>query len=346
MDKSRALIIKDKGVLEYVELEKPQIRPYEVLYRTQSCSLCTVEQRTYLGTRNYGYPFLGGHESAGIVEAVGEGVVGFEVGDKVVFTSAYCNQCVYCHTGRGTQCLLKKKLPKRINFEGSMLGGGLSEYLAIPAWQLIKVPDDANLDHVALTEPLACCIHSIEKANIKTGETVVIIGMGIMGLLHLKLAKMKGARVIVSEVNDLRRQKALNNGADIAINPIKESFIDKIKEYTNNLGADVVFNTIPIPSVWKEAISILAPYGRLIAYSSQDESVEIGVDFGKVHGKEFEFIGTTNPTMENNLNATWLIANKVIDMEEVIDSRFAFDEGIEAFKRAIEPDAYRVIIKY
>jgi len=346
MGKSRALIVKDKGVLEFIELEMPKVRPYEVLFKTQSCSLCTLDQRTYLGTRDYGYPFLGGHECAGIIEGIGEGVVGFEVGDKVVFTSAYCNQCVYCHTGRGTQCLYKKKLPKRIEFEGNILGGGLSEYLSIPAWQLVKVSEDADLDHVALTEPLACCIHSIEKANIKIGETVVIIGLGIMGYLHLKLALMQGARVIVSEINDVRRQKALDSGAHIVINPAKENLLERIKKHTNNIGADVVINTIPNPGVWKESISVLAPYGRLIAYSSQDKLEETGVDFGKVHGKEYEFIGTVNPTMETNLKAAQLITNKIINMEEVIDSRFTFDEGIKAFKRAIEPDAYRVIIKY
>ena len=157
---------------------------------------------------------------------------------------------------------------------------------------------------------------------------------------------MQGARVIVSEINDVRRQKALDSGAHIVINPAKENLLERIKKHTNNIGADVVINTIPNPGVWKESISVLAPYGRLIAYSSQDKLEETGVDFGKVHGKEYEFIGTVNPTMETNLKAAQLITNKIINMEEVIDSRFTFDEGIKAFKRAIEPDAYRVIIKY
>lgn len=344
MKSSRALVIKDKGVLEFRDLKFPEIGDYEVLFRTVSCSLCTVDRRTYLGTRNYQLPFLGGHECSGVIEKVGRGVVEVAVGDHAIFTSAYCNQCELCRTGKGTQCQNKKKLPQRIPFEGSSLGGGLSEYLAIPAWQVIKVPNDVDMHHAALTEPLACCVHSIEKANIRYGDKVVIIGFGIMGYFHLKLAQMKGVIPIVYEMDKERLALAKKHGA-LCVDSSKENWRDTLSEYAPN-GADVVVNTIAAASVWRDAISILARYGKLIAYSSQDTKDGINVDFGEVHGKEFEFIGTINPTLDDNDKAVTIISQKLIDMSEVIEKVYPFEQGIEAFHHACEPNTYRIVISY
>lgn len=348
MDKSRALVVKAANELEVQELEIPEIGNYEVLFHVKSCSLCTVDRRTYLGTRNYQLPFLGGHECSGIVEKVGDGVTVVKPGDKAIFTAAYCMQCDLDRLGHGTQCKNKYNgaLRSRAIFEGGLVGGGLSEYLRIPAWQVIKLPDDADLDRAALTEPLACCIHSIERARIQLADTVVIIGMGIMGYFQMKLALMRGARVIISEIDPVRREMALKGGAHVAIDPSKEDAVGVVRSLTNDLGADVVINTIPAHAIWATAIEMLAPFGRLLAYSSQDSKEPVGIDFGMVHSKEIELIGTVNPSLKDNELAVKLISYNMINMDEVIDSRHSFEEGIEAFKLACKPGAYRVIINF
>lgn len=162
----------------------------------------------------------------------------------------------------------------------------------------------------------------------------------------MKLCKLSGARVIISEVDDARRNKAKANGADLVVNPLEQDIVEFVKSHTNGLGADVVFNTISNPSVWESAIKCLAPYGRLVAYSSQDNNEPVGMSFGEMHSKEYEFIGTVSPTMESNLRASRLINLGLIDMEEVIDSRYRFEDSEEAFKRACEPNTYRVVIKH
>ncbi len=218
--------------------------------------------------------------------------------------------------------------------------------MSVPAWQVIKLDPSVDLDHAALTEPLACCIHSINKGRIRLGDTVVVIGMGIMGYFHMKLALLRGARVIVSEVDAARRQKALDGGAHVVLDPSRQELSEEVRRLTSGLGADVVVNTIPSAAVWNSAIQTLAPYGRLIAYSSQDSKTPIGVDFGMMHSREIEFIGTLNPTIEDNDMAVKLITYGLISMEEVIDGRFSFEQGREAFTAAMKPGAYRVIIKY
>ena len=346
MEKSKALVIAGVDHLEFVDLPKPKITDYEVLFKTQYCSLCTVDRRTYKGTRKKKLPFLGGHECSGIIEAVGDGVVGVKPGDKAIFTSAYCMQCELDRTHRGTQCNRKGEMPSRAVFDGTILGGGLSEYLAIPAWQIIKVDDQVDLKYACLTEPLACCIHSIRKSRIQIGETVLIIGLGIMGYFQLKLATMQGARVIVSETDPARQKKALENGAWAVLDPNKEDVAKALHNMTNGLGADVVINTIPASSIWMSTFDMLAPYGRLIAYSSQDEKKGIPVDFGQIHGKEFEIIGTLNPNLDDNDAAVKLIQYGLIDMEQVIDEVYPFDQGKQAFDKACEPGMYRVLIQY
>ena len=237
-------------------------------------------------------------------------------------------------------------MPKRAQLDGNILGGGLCEYLVIPAWQIIRMSDDVDMRHAALTEPLACCIHSIRKARIKFGDTIVIIGMGIMGYFHLKLAQMSGARIIVSETDEKKRETALREGAAYALDPTQCDVGEAVKRLTDGLGADAVINTIPFKEVWQQAIDMLAPYGRLIAYSSQNSAELIGVDFGKVHSREIEFIGTLNPTIEDNQMAVKLISYHMIDMEKVIDREFSFAQGKEAFDYACKPGVYRVMINY
>ena len=346
MEKAKAWVIEGKDKLAVQELDIPEAGDYEVLFKTEVCSLCTVDRRTYKGTRNYGYPFLGGHECSGTIIKTGRGVVGIKPGDKAIFTSGYCNQCELDRSGRGTQCNHKKEMPQRASLAGNILGGGLCEYLVIPAWQVIRIPDDADLRHAALTEPLACCIHSIRKARIKFADTIVIIGMGIMGYFHLKLAQMSGARIIVSETDEKKRRMALQEGAAYAFDPMQCDVNEELRKLTDGLGADAVINTIPFQEVWQQAIDMLAPYGRLIAYSSQNSKEPIGMDFGKVHSREIEFIGTLNPTIEDNQMAVKLISYRMIDMEKVIDREFSFAQGKEAFEYACKPGVYRVMINY
>lgn len=164
-------------------------------------------------------------------------------------------------------------------------------------------------------------------------------------MLHVILAKMRGAYVIVSEMDEKRAQKALAMGADKVINPANEDAVSKVKEYSNGIGADVVVNAIASPKIWNDAIAMLAPYGRLLAYSSQDSKELIGVDMDKLHSKEYEFIGTVSPSMASNLKATKLIEQGLIDMEQLIDGRYDMENCKEAFEKASTPNTYRVIIK-
>ena len=346
MNTTKAIVIEDVDTLNIEQLPMPEIGDYEVLFKSRACSLCTIDRRAYKGARKTEYPFLGGHECAGEILQVGKGVMELKVGDHAILTSTYCMQCENDRYGHMTQCSNKWDLPRRVDFKGSMVGGGLCEYLAVPAWQVIKVNKDLPFEKICLAEPLACVVHSIKKAKINLGDTVVIIGFGVMGYLHLKLALLQGARVIVSEPNEYKRNRAKSEGAALVIDPTVENLTQIVLEQTDNMGANVVVNTIPVSSAWQQAFEIMGSYSKLICYSSQDKKEGVPVDFGKIHSKEFEIIGTVSPTLEDNSIAIKLIIYNIVDMSKVVDGIYSFDDYKEAFEKACDPNGYRTVIKY
>ena len=174
----KVAVIEDVKKIVFKEVRKREPEDRQVLVKVDSCAICTLEQRVYNGVMNR-YPFAGGHEAAGTVEAIGKKVKGVQVGDKV------------------------------------------AEYMMMDASDVYKMDPKIDLTHAALSEPLACCVHSIENGQIGLGDDVVVIGVGIMGALHIQLAKLKGARVIACELDDTRLEIAKKMGADILINSVK-----------------------------------------------------------------------------------------------------------------------------
>ena len=204
-------------------------------------------------------PCTGGHEVAGEIAALGPGVNTklWAEGQRVAVRLLYnCGECYYCRTGRTNMCERAQKKPVR---EGLLPGpGGLCDYIAVDAASLFKIPDTLSYEEACLTEPLACCVHSVGRANIQLGEDVVIIGGGIMGQYHVMLAKRRGARVILSEVDPARQALAEKLGADITLNPMGQDPVEFVKGITDGRGADVVFNTTAIPNA-------MVGYGSVVA---------------------------------------------------------------------------------
>ena len=344
-EKMKVISVTGIKEVQIIECDKPVPGPYEVVVKLKAVALCTAEQRAYLGIRNTGYPVIGGHEASGIVEAVGPNVFNCKVGDHVSGTFNYCGACEYCKRGQGTKCSSGRKGVRRVPIaDGTVIGGGMAQYIIAPAVQICPHGEGISHKHASLTEPLGCCIHSVNKARIEFGDTVIIIGAGIMGLLHAKLCRMKGARVVVSEPDAVRRQKALDFGANIAIDPLAVDPVEYIKSITNGQGATVVVNTTSLSATWEQAIAMVAPYGRIMLYSSQHPDNPIGVKMGDMHTREFEMIGTVSPSADDFVQASRLMSYGLIDMEPVVDSCFPFSQAAEAFERACAPDSYRVII--
>lgn len=339
--KYKIALIADEKKVEYIEESIQAPGESEVLVKVDACAICTLEQRVYSGGMKR-YPFAGGHEVAGHVVKTGKKANMIKVGDRVALRLLNnCGECYYCRSGHENQCIVSFKAENHKEHPGP---GGLAQYITVSAKAVYKMVDDVEPKVAALAEPLACCVHSINNANIKFGEDVVIIGAGIMGIFHIMLAKLRGARVIACEISDERLKIAQKAGADILINTARENGLEKVKELTDNRGADVVIDTVPVSSIAEEAVEMVGKLGRLVFYSSFHPDNPIKISPNKVHYSESIITGSVNPGLIDFHEATRLLSGKIIDPSLVISNERNFEDLEGAFEEALRPDTYRIIV--
>ncbi|MBO0451981.1 zinc-dependent alcohol dehydrogenase [Candidatus Enterococcus murrayae] len=336
--------IKD---LRIEECDMPEVSENKILIKIEACALCTWEQRVYTGVKKVEYPFIGGHEIAAEIVALGSSIdkTKWQVGNKVVFgTNLACGDCDFCKSGEEQNCIdfNHSKHLEGLPHKGM---GGLSEYMLVEPKHLFHyfgvAPEEA-----ALTEPLSCVVHSCETADIQYGDLVVVIGCGIMGLLHVALAVKSGARVIACDLNSERLELAKKIGAHYVVDSSKEALPAKVKEISRNLGANVVFDTTPIHSVVEEAIELVSNTGKVILYSSfyPDEPVSFSPD--KLHKGSYSIAGTANSNSRDFVRASKMISERIIDMRPFISEIVSFDDVKAGFESAIEGDKYRVVVRF
>lgn len=334
-------VLEDVRKTAFREVVKREPGDRQVLVKVDSCAVCTLEQRVYMGVMNR-YPFAGGHEAAGTVEAVGKKVTGVKPGDKVaVRLLNSCGECYYCRNGHENQCVKSFIAETQ---ECAVGPGGFAEYMMMDAADVYKMADDMDLSHAALSEPLACCVHSIENGNIQLGDDVAVIGVGIMGALHIRLAKLKGARVIACELDEKRLEAAKAMGADVLINSGMCDPVDEVKKLTDGRGADAVFCTVPAAALAGQAVEMTGKLGRTVFYTSFHPDNPIEISPNKVHSSEQVITGTVNPQRRDFLIATRLLSLKLVDVSELISGHFPLADIDEALEKAVLPDTYRIIV--
>ena len=321
----------------------PEPGPRQALVKVKACAICTWEQRIYTGEDPF-YPLSGGHEISGDLVAMGSQVYSdAKIGDRVVASRlTRCGYCESCRQGLDSICD-----NARNSFSSSDVPGpsGLSEYVLIEDYQLYKGANEVTYEELCLTEPVACVIRSLRKAQLERTDTVVVIGAGIMGLLHVLLAKQAGTKVIVSEPNLKRAEFAKAIGADYIIDPVTESFKDKVLDYSKGRGANAIFTAVSLASAIEQGITVLAKGGKLSVYGSiYPRGTTITIDPNDFHGKEITLTGTVSQSREDFLQATRMVADKIIDLKPFISKVLPFEKLEEAIQWALSPDTYRVLV--
>jgi len=342
MDNYKIKVITNSETIETVENELIQPAGNKVLVKVDACAICTLEQRVFNGTMKM-YPFAGGHEAAGIIVSVGDKVKTVVSGDKVaVRLLNSCGVCYYCRSGSENQCIESFKANTHEGFSGP---GGFAEYMLLEDKQVFKMADDCDLTHASLAEPLACCVHSIRNANIELSNDVVVVGVGIMGAMHIKLAKLCGARVIATEISDERLELAKKMGADDVINSSKENAVERVKELTQSRGADAVFCTAALHTLAADSIQMGGKLSRVVMYSSFHPDVPVELNVNKLHSNEMIITGALNPKVDDFQIAARLISQRQIDMSLIISGVYKLEDLTDAIRYASNPSTYRVIIR-
>lgn len=345
----KAVILKKPHDFSIEEIETPVIKEDEVLIQIKASGICTNDVRDFNGDCNYTYPRIGGHEYGGIIAQMGDEVnrQRFHLGQKVVsYIIDDCKECFYCKHGDANICEEHSKSKIFKNEEGLSGYGGFAEYVVAKAEDLFVYPEDTSFEKMAFTEPLACVVNSIDRANIKYGDDVLVIGGGTMGLLHVILAKLKGARVILSEPMEERRKKALELGCDNVVNPMEGNAVETVKGLTEGRGAVVVFNTTAIPAIAAQAVEMTAPTGTVVMFSSIHPNDPVPVDMGAIHSYQKTITGAVSPTVSSFHQAVELIGKGIVDPSVFTEKMVDYRNFGEAIALASRPDTYKVILTF
>lgn len=263
----QAALFNSPHNINLVDYPLTKLEPDQLLVKVGACGICGTDFHIYKGHAPVKAPVILGHEFAGEIAEIGKDVKSFSIGDKVaVNPNIHCGYCEYCRMGKINLCNNLKALGVTIN-------GGLAQYSIVPVSQAYHLPKDFPLRHAAFAEPLSCCIHGIDQADIKVGNKVVIIGAGTIGLLMIQLAILKGSsKIIVLDPVPEKRKLALDLNADYVFDPFEEKLVQKVKEVTSG-GAEVVIECVGNEAAAQTSLNLVRRGGTIVIFGlASDES--------------------------------------------------------------------------
>lgn len=310
----KAAVFYKKHDIKIEEIKKPEPGAGEVLIKVMACGICGTDVHIFEGDEGAAATPAGtvlGHEFSGIIEKTGAGVTAFKEGDRVtVDPNKLCGKCAYCRSGVGHFC-------ENIIGIGTTVNGGFSEYAAVPESQVYKIADTTAFTEAAMCEPVACCLHGIDLCHITPGDTVAVIGCGMIGMIMLQLAKISGAaKIIAIEPDRGKLEKAKELGADIVIDPLSENAEEIIKR--NGIDrVGVVIECVGRPGTMEEAIGIAGKKSTVMFFGLTAPDETISVKPFELFKKEIELKASyINPYTQGRALA--LIDGKKIDVSSMV----------------------------
>jgi L-iditol 2-dehydrogenase len=347
--KMKAAVYYGPNDIRYEDVPYPEIGSDEIIIKVLNANICGTDLRIlHGGHRMYpnGTVRIPGHEVVGEIVAVGDDLEKYQPGERV-FIAPNMGQGDSRETISGNN-----NLDPNFKAFGINMDGAFAEYMKIPAEAIQQgnvMPVDPEQDPAvaALIEPLACVLRGQNAVNVRSGDIVVVMGAGPIGILHMLLAKARGAaRVIVSEPVENRRLQAANLGADLVADPGSEDLKALVLKQSNNRGADVVIVAAPSKIAQQSAIEIAAVGGRINLFGGlpKDDPI-IQFDSNAVHYKELIVTGTTACSTMDCLQAAELVNAGVLDLSSLVTSRFNLSEVKEAFAAAGDGTNLRVSLE-
>lgn len=319
----KAAVFYGKEDLRIENLKTPEITsPDDVLIRVYACGICGTDMHIFDGDEGAAPTPSGtvlGHEFAGEVTATGSDVTAVNIGDKVCIDPNWlCNSCEYCREGVGHFCENMKGI-------GTTINGGFAQYCVVPQSQVYKFDDSITYTQAAMTEPVACCLHGIDMCDISPGATVAVIGGGMIGLLMLQLANLKGAaKLIMIEPVESKRILAEKLGADITINPFTQD-VSAVLEKNDISRITTVIECVGQPSTMKQAISLAGKKSTVMMFGLTKPNDKIEIKPFELFKKEITLKASfINPYTQKR--ALSLINNKKIDVTSMIYKTITVDE--------------------
>lgn len=343
----KAAVLKGIENLEMEDVSRPTPSPEEILIKVKACSICGTDIRVYHhGHKHMRFPRITGHELSGEIVEIGKRVEGYKLGEKVAVAPAIpCGRCYYCRRGMQSMCI-------NLTAIGYHYDGGFAEFMIVPENAVLNgcvnpIPPALSFEEAALAEPLACAINGQQLSQIGLGDTVVVVGAGPLGCIHLQLAKVKGAsRTILVELSRERIDFAKKLGfPDIVVNPSSENAIQRIKEETKGRGADRIIVSCPSGKAQEESVSMVAPRGIINFFGGLPlDDPFIRFNSNLIHYGEFYVVGTHGSAPYHNELALNLISQGKIRVKELISHRLPLERLEEGLALAESKKGMKVLI--
>lgn len=326
------------------EVQRPRPDRGEVVVKIEAATTCGTDFKTF----KRGHPRLikevpapFGHEMAGVVAEVGEGVSGFRTGDRVVVgNSAPCGQCLFCRKESFSLC-------EDLIF----LNGAYADFIRVPERivrvNLHKIPSHLDFATAALSEPLACVLHAFDKVSPREGEEAVLIGAGPMGVLFVQLARLQGVAItaVARDRKKLENLKTLGAKAVFSLSEEAEA-LEKVRAGLNRgRGADVVIEAVGLPEIWEQAVTLVRPGGRVCFYGGCAKGTQVRLDTYRVHYEELQLFGVFHHTPRYFKQAVELLAAGKIKTSGLVVGAVGLKDYSKIFQKGMgsHPLKYAVI---
>ncbi|MGA9307807.1 MAG: zinc-dependent dehydrogenase [Candidatus Sulfotelmatobacter sp.] len=326
----------------------PQIGAGELLLRVHTCGVCGTDLKK-IASGSHSAPRIFGHETSGVVAAVGAGVSKFAPGDRVVvFHHIPCRQCYYCRHKTFAQCPTYKKVGCTAGFEPS--GGGFAEYVRVMDWIVdegtVKIPAGISFEQACFVEPVNTCMKGIEALRLEPGETVLTIGQGPIGIILSVLARKAGAMVITSDLYPERLRIAKSLGFELTIDASQQDAVRAMREQTEGRGADAVILAVASNGLIHPAMDAARPGGRVLLFA-QTQRGEVVVDPAAICVDEKALVGSYSASVDLQEESVRFVMNREMDLERLISHRFPLQESAQALELAAhpQPSSMKIVIQ-
>jgi len=334
METMKAAVWTEIGKIKVMDVEVPRITRDQVLVKVMSAGLCATDLHVYTGRFRYGEPpHILGHEVAGEICQVGDAVEGWNIGDRVVVeTSIGCGRCRFCISGQRHLC------PEMTEIGFTPNNGAYAQYMAAPAKNLFRIPDELSDDGAGIMESVVCPVGALYRLGVRFSETVVVFGVGPAGIGFIQGAKAMGAgKIIAVARNDFRLERARGFGADILINTKKENAEEAIMKETGGIGADLVIDATGSPGIIALMPGVTRRAGHMILYGLPEDDASMDYPVKEIIMKQLEVYGAVgNPSVWEPLLR--MAASGVIRLDDMVTHTFPLERIEEAFACLENPD--------
>jgi L-iditol 2-dehydrogenase len=340
----KSLLLSEYSHLEITDLPLPAVGPGEVLVRVEACGICGSDVHGFDGSTGRRIPpIVMGHEAAGTVETVGEGVTKYKKGDRVTFDSTvYCGECQYCKRGQINLCDNRQVIG--VSCGDYRRHGAFAEYVVVPEQIMYPLPKDFSFNEAAMLEAVSVALHGVKVSQVAGGETALVIGAGMIGLLTLQAARAAGcARVFIADVDETRLNLAKQVGADETLHCSGAELVAEVMRLTGGNGVDIALEAVGRNETVTGAINCTRKGGTVTLIGNI--MPEVTLPLQKVVVKQLRLQGSCASSGEYP-EAIELIANGTIQVKPLITAVASLEEGPRWFERlhSGEPNLMKIIL--